>query len=169
MPDKKSSFDARSAFTVTSGFDHGADMPVRYAYADAAGGRNQNPPLRWGGAPEGTKSFAILMYDLHKVAKNWVHWAVVNIPPEVNMISEGASGSPGMPEGSVELINSYGEKGYGGPCPPKGSGNHEYKFIVYALRTDRANVKNPVTAESFMSAVKADMLGKAEISGYFMR
>ncbi|NLO48953.1 MAG: YbhB/YbcL family Raf kinase inhibitor-like protein [Clostridiales bacterium] len=169
MPVEKDYLNARSAFSVTSGFTHGTDMPVQYAYRDLEGGENQNPPLHWSGAPAGTKSFAILMYDLHRVAKNWVHWAVINIPPEADSIPEGVSGSPGIPAGAVELLNSYGEKGYGGPCPPRGSGNHEYRFIVYALRTGKVNIKSPVTADEFMAAVKADALGETEISGLFMQ
>ena len=30
-----------------------------------------------------------------------------------------------------EILNDFGKKGYGGPCPP--SGTHRYFFKVYAL------------------------------------
>jgi phosphatidylethanolamine-binding protein (PEBP) family uncharacterized protein len=47
--------------------------------------------LAWKNAPAGTKSFALSIVDPHPVAQNWVHWFVINIPPNVTAIEEGAS------------------------------------------------------------------------------
>lgn len=158
---------AAEVFAVTSAFQQGKDIPAKYAYKDVAGGKNTSLPLAWSGIPAGTKSLAVLMYDLHPVAQNWVHWAVINIPAGSNGIAEGASGTARMPQGSAELTNSYGESGYGGPCPPSDTGKHEYKFIVYALNADKIDLSGAVTAEQFQAAVEAKMLGKTELSGYF--
>jgi phosphatidylethanolamine-binding protein (PEBP) family uncharacterized protein len=34
----------------------------------------------------------------------------------------------------VETENSFGERGWGGPCPPEGDEPHRYVFALYALR-----------------------------------
>jgi Raf kinase inhibitor-like YbhB/YbcL family protein len=154
-------------FTLTSVYQNGGDIPSKYAYFGVPGAENTSLPLKWIGAPADTKSFAILFYDLHPVAKEWVHWAIINIPSSADNIDEGASNTQSMPKGSIELTNSYGEKGYGGPCPPKGSGKHEYKFIIYALNTDKIDLSGKMSAKKFQDALKDKILGTAELSGYF--
>jgi len=100
----------------------GGKIPIQYVMVPA-GGKNISIPLSWKNAPPGTKSFALSIIDPHPVAQNWVHWFVINIPASTAFLSEGAS-RKNMPGGAVELKNSFGETGYGGPQPPKGSGEH---------------------------------------------
>ena len=64
----------------------------------------------------------------------WIHWAVINIPAFTDHLDEGASSKLTSP--ALELVNSFGFKGWGGPQPPKNTGNHEYKFIIYALNKE---------------------------------
>ncbi|KEA65479.1 Phospholipid-binding protein [Marinobacterium lacunae] len=99
-------------------------------------GGNLSPQLSWSGAPEETKAFAILAYDPDApTGSGWWHWQVVNIPAETTSLPAGA-GDPSkdlMPQGSVQLSNDYGSKGFGGACPPIGHGVHRYQFTVHAL------------------------------------
>ena len=44
-----------------------------------------------------------------------MHWTVFNISPDAREFLEGEA-----PQGSLEGENSFGDVGYGGPCPPKG-------------------------------------------------
>jgi phosphatidylethanolamine-binding protein (PEBP) family uncharacterized protein len=37
----------------------------------------------------------------------------------------------------AEAINGFGKRGYGGPCPPKGHGPHQYHFRLFALDVER--------------------------------
>ena len=157
-----------SAMQVFSpAFKNGDAIPARYARGPAGGG-NVSIPLKWSGAPPGTKSFALSIVDHHPVARMWVHWMVINIPAEVSSIPEGASGRH-MPSGSVELLNSFGDVGYGGPQPPEGSGPHPYVITVYALNVARLDLEPNTTLEGFKEALNGKTLAKASVTGYFTK
>src|SRR5580700_1299657 len=54
-------------------------------------GKNISPALSWSGAPEGTKSFALSVYDPDApTGSGWWHWVVFNIPPDVTSLPKGA-------------------------------------------------------------------------------
>jgi phosphatidylethanolamine-binding protein (PEBP) family uncharacterized protein len=45
-------------------------------------GSNISPSLSWSGAPSGTKSIAVSIYDPDApTGSGWWHWVVFNIPP----------------------------------------------------------------------------------------
>jgi len=156
------------AFTVKSvAFNANGTIPNRYVCKDISEGQNISLPLQWSGAPANTKSYAIFMYDLNPVAKNFVHWAVINIPSQVTSIQEGVSATAYMPKGSIELPNSTGRIGYWGPCPPAGTGNHQYKITVYALNTSNLSFSGRTSLAQFQAAIDGKTLAQAELSGYF--
>jgi hypothetical protein len=153
----------------SSAFEHGGKIPVKYANTGVSGGENISIPLTWENPPEGTKSFAIAMVDIHPIANNWVHWLVINIPSSANSIPEGASGTDKMPAGSKELNNTFGFVGYGGPQPPPGSGDHEYVTTIYALDVENISLDENTTLGEFQSAIEGHVLAKAQLSGKFGR
>ena len=54
-------------------------------------GANISPALQWKGAPPGTKSFALTVYDQDApTGSGWWHWVVFNIPASVNALAKGA-------------------------------------------------------------------------------
>jgi phosphatidylethanolamine-binding protein (PEBP) family uncharacterized protein len=101
-------------------FPDGTPIPVDYACPDA-GGQDILPPLAWS-AP-GTSHMALVMDDMDSVpTPGFVHWVVVNF------VSGPASTAPGeTPLGGQTLVS------YEGPCPPPGSGMHQYRFILYEV------------------------------------
>ena len=143
-------------------------IPRKHAHRRVEGAENVSPPLTWSDVPPGTKQLCLSVIDLHPVARRWVHWAVVAIPPEAEGIPEGASGSKDrMPRGCRELSNSYGEVGYGGPNPPRGSGSHDYRFTLYAMNTDRPVPSGLLSSPSFDSLLRDSLLASAHVAGTF--
>src|SRR5262245_54941861 len=95
---------AASFFTLTSSsIQDGARIPVSFVADDPkrpcrpgsteicpCPGQNVSPQLAWSNAPAGTKSFAILMYDIDGQAGVGVsHWVAYNIAPTVLALAEG--------------------------------------------------------------------------------
>jgi Raf kinase inhibitor-like YbhB/YbcL family protein len=151
----------------SSAFNDGGKIPIKYAMR-GAGGENISLPLAWKNAPEGTKSFALSMIDHHPVANNWVHWLVIDIPPDASSLQEGASGKE-MPQGSMELRNSFGAIGYGGPQPPPGTGDHPYVVTLYALNVDKLDLDRSTDLSRFRNSLKGKVLGEAVLTGYYGR
>ena len=149
----------------TSAFQDQGTIPVKYCMP-GAGGENISIPVQWSEVPEGTKSFALSIIDPHPVANNWIHWLVINIPAEVTSLPEDASGK-GMPEACKELKNSFGNVGYGGPQPPKGTGEHPYVTTVYALNVDRLDLDVGASLADFKQAIEGKVLDQAEVTGMF--
>ena len=151
----------------STAFTDGGKIPVPHVMP-GAGGKNVSLPLSWADAPPGVKSFALSIVDPHPVARNWVHWLVINIPPEVNSLAEGASGRK-MPPGAQELDSSFGDPGYGGPQPPRGTSDHPYVVTVYALNAPRLDLGRATTLAAFQQALEGKVLASASITGYFGR
>ena len=151
----------------SSAFRDGERIPIQYVMP-GAGGKNISIPLEWRNAPSGTRSFALSMVDPHPVAQNWVHWLVINIPSNVTALEEGASGKK-MPPGSLELKNSFGDIGYGGPQPPKGTGDHPYGVTLYALSVERLDLGVGTSLPAFKKALEGKVIATASVTGKYGR
>lgn len=104
-------------------------------------GSNVSPHLAWSGAPEGTRSFVLTVYDPDApTGSGFWHWVVANIPASSTMIARNATRTPRMPAGSVESRTDFGHPGYHGPCPPVGAQPHRYIFTLHALDVPRIEV-----------------------------
>jgi Raf kinase inhibitor-like YbhB/YbcL family protein len=105
-------------------FSGGGRIPRRYTCDGPGDGLS--PPLSWSGVPRGAKELALEVDD--RDAPGFVHWTVLRISPRTARIPEGR-----LPPGAVETRNSFGHRGYGGPCPPRGDRAHRYVFALYTL------------------------------------
>ena len=150
---------------LSPAFKDGGRIPDQYVMT-GAGGWNISIPLTWKGAPSGTKSFAISMIDPHPVAQNWVHWLIINIPGTISAILERASKKK-LPPGAVDLKNSFGDNGYGGPEPPEGTGDHPYVVTVYALKVEKLDLGVNTTLAGFKKAIEGKVLGSATLTGKY--
>ncbi|MEW6511818.1 MAG: YbhB/YbcL family Raf kinase inhibitor-like protein [Bacteroidota bacterium] len=153
-----------------SGLLSGKYFPNKYAHRNVVGGQNISPPVQWGDVPQGTRSFVLSMIDRHPAAKNWNHWYVINIPHTLRELTERASGTrERMPPGAMELRNSFGDLGYGGPNPPKNSGPHEYVITVIALSVDSIPVGPYSTPEECELEMEGYVLARGSVTGIFQR
>jgi hypothetical protein len=104
-----------------------------------AGGQDLSPQLSWSGFPEGTRSFAVTVYDPDvQTGSGFWHWAVYNIPASVTELPTGAGddAGSGLPEGAVQLPNDARLRRYLGAAPPEGSGPDRYQITIHALDVD---------------------------------
>ncbi|MFN0157660.1 MAG: YbhB/YbcL family Raf kinase inhibitor-like protein [Bacteroidota bacterium] len=157
-------------FTLaSSSYKDKSDISVKYAHRTVVGGKNVSPEMQWTDPPVLTKSFALSIIDPHPVAKNWVHWFVINISFRGRSIVEGASRTNSLPGGAKELMSSYGELGYGGPAPPKGSGSHPYIATIYALNIESLDLGVNTSLRQFEKAIEGKVIAEASMVGFFER
>jgi Raf kinase inhibitor-like YbhB/YbcL family protein len=141
------------------GFRNGGAIPRRYARA----GDNLSPPLTWQGAPEGTKSFVLIIADPDAPRGTFYHWAVYDIPAATTILPEGAgSASGGLNQG----MNGFGDAYYDGPQPPKGHGVHHYHFRLAALDVAALNPAGKNVAEIWAQA-RPHRLAETELVGTY--
>jgi Raf kinase inhibitor-like YbhB/YbcL family protein len=129
------------------------------------GGQNVSPALSWRGAPADTKSFAITAIDHNVPPNDWSHWIVVDIPPGATSLAKGAS----LPAGAHAAMTDFGDAGYGGPCPPPGSGAHHYEFTIWALRAPAVQLPAHANAKEVAAFLQRNALAKASITGIYQR
>jgi Raf kinase inhibitor-like YbhB/YbcL family protein len=123
------------AFSVSSNsFKDGdylrGDFILSADFGFGCAGGNKSPHLKWSGAPEGTRSFAVTCYDPDApTGSGFWHWLLVNIPATVSELAEGAGSTGGkLAAGALQTRTDFGAPGYGGPCPPQGDHPHRYLF-----------------------------------------
>jgi Raf kinase inhibitor-like YbhB/YbcL family protein len=146
-------------------FPPGGPIPRRHTCE----GEDVSPPLRWGGAPEGSGAFALIVED--RDARGFVHWVVADIGAGTSELAEGLkarSVEAGSSAAPTEGRNDFGRKGWGGPCPPPGSGDHHYVFTLLALSSELRLGGSPSAAE-VRAAASGRMLGSAVLEGSFGR
>lgn len=158
---------AFAGFTLkTNSFDAKKPLPNKHVFNGfGCAGENVSPSLEWSGAPKDTKSFAVTVYDPDApTGSGWWHWTVVNIPANVTMIEEGASGAKKLPAGSIEGRTDFGSAGYGGACPPQGHKPHRYIFTVYALKADKLDINNEASGAMVGFNLNANSIEKASFT-----
>ncbi len=89
-------------------------------------GAGESPPVSWSGAPQGTRSFALVIDDSNAPISPYVYWLVVNISQYTTEIQADSA-----PRGAEVADNSTGHARYDAPCPV--GATHEYRISVYAL------------------------------------
>ena len=135
-------------------------------------GKNTSPALKWSGAPSGTKSYAVTVYDPDApTGSGWWHWVVYNIPASATELPEGAGGTDGkgLPAGAAQGRTDFGSAGFGGACPPKGDKPHRYIFTVHALKTDKIEVPADASAALVGFMLNANRLAKASFEARYGR
>jgi Raf kinase inhibitor-like YbhB/YbcL family protein len=158
--------------TSTAFAAHGTLSDEQVFNSFGCSGKNLSPALHWSGAPQGTQSFALMLYDPDApTGSGWWHWVLYNIPASTSDLSAGAgaSGSTLLPAGAVQGRTDFGTSGYGGPCPPVGDKPHHYIFTLYALKVDKLDVPADASPALIGFYVHANKLAAAKLSARFGR
>jgi len=116
------------------------------------GGGNMSPPLQWTGAPAGTKSFVVTLFDPDELPKG-----------------AGVEHSSALPAGTMQGRTDLGNDAYHGPCPDKGDPPHRYTFTVYALSVEKLDVPADSSGAMVVSTAKEHLLGKAVFIAHYGR
>ena len=135
-------------------------------------GEDLSPHLKWSNAPTGTKSFAITVYDPDApTGSGWWHWQVVNIPSSVTELSPGAGNTQknSMPNGSSQIENDYGNRGYGGACPPAGHGVHHYRFTLHALSVEKLDLPENASGALAGYMINSHTIASSTIEALYKR
>ncbi len=172
-------YDVRSpamphaGFTLTSADVPGGRLTAKQeANTFGCSGQNVSPALAWRGAPAGTKSFAVTVFDPDApTGSGFWHWVVYNIPGATTSLPAGAGGpqSGSLPAGAAQATTDYGAPGYGGPCPPPGDGPHRYIFTVHALKVDHVDVPAGATAAVVGYTLHGSTLATASFTARYAR
>ena len=120
---------------------------------------NMSPDFSWAGAPAGTLSYAISMYDA--TVKN-THWILWDIPAAIAMLPANLprGASPTTPAGAMQKSAFGGTPGYEGPG---GGGTNNYELELWALKVAKLDVGNMSLNQMHSTLLPAQSLGSAPI------
>ncbi len=193
-------------------FPNAAPIPGKFAFcAPADEGHvtfapNISPRLRWSGVPPDARSLAVVMvdndvpsvpddvnqegrtvpHDLERAA--FYHWALVDIPPDLTEIPEGADSEGVTPRGKAPGATAYGVRGvndytgwfagdeemggtyagYDGPCPPWNDERiHNYHFTLYALDVPTLGLSGGFGGAEVLAAMRGHLLDASTWTGTY--
>jgi Raf kinase inhibitor-like YbhB/YbcL family protein len=147
---------------MSQAFKNGEPIPSKYA----CDGEDISPPISWSGAPQQTRSYALIVDDIDAPMGKFTHWVIFNIPAVESSLEEGVPTVGTLSNGATQGRNGFGQIGYGGPCPP--SGTHRYVFHLYALDT-LLSLQASFTERDVLEAMKGHVLAEGELAGLYSR
>jgi Raf kinase inhibitor-like YbhB/YbcL family protein len=149
-------------------------VPLIYtAKAFGCTGGNLSPPLLWSGAPAGTKSFVVTLFDPDErsTPSGWWHWVLYDLPGNISELPAGAGveHSKHLPTEALQGRSDLGEDAYHGPCPDKGDPPHRYVFTIYALNVAKLPVPADSSGAMVTSVAQEHLLAKAVFVAHYGR
>ena len=146
---------------IIGAFHEGAAIPELYT----CDGANISPSLEWGGEPQQTRSFVLIVDDPDAPHGTWNHWLLYDLSASVHNLAQAHK------EGSLGLsgTNDFGKPGYGGPCPPKGHGAHRYLFKLHAVNVASLGLAPGARRADLDKALKGHVLAVTQYMGRYER
>ncbi|UCH53259.1 MAG: YbhB/YbcL family Raf kinase inhibitor-like protein [Pseudomonadota bacterium] len=149
---------------TSTAFKEGEAIPARCTCDE----EDVSPPLAWSGAPDNTRSFALIADDPDAPDPKaprmvWVHWVVYDLPANTTSLAEGVRK---LPASAKVGVNDFRKSAYGGPCPP--IGKHRYFFKLYALDTELGDL-GKATKGQVEKAMAGHVLAEAQLMGTYQR
>ena len=123
-------------------------------------GENVSPPLAWSNAPDGTKSFALVLVDPEGRAPAGVtHMVIYGISADVKGFAEGELGKPS--DKFVGGKSTMNRDVYFGPGPPPNADWHHYTWTIVATDLDPKALQSGMTREELATALQGHVKGAA--------
>jgi len=141
---------------TSSAFDDGGLIPRRFT----CDGDNMPPPLSWSAGPLRTRGYALLFENPDDRDGGFTHWVLYDISPRANQWPNDYGGRT--------LTNGFGRSGYGGPCPPAGTGPHRYVFSVHAVDV-RYLLLDAECVEALRRALDTHTIAVGRLTGHYAR
>jgi Raf kinase inhibitor-like YbhB/YbcL family protein len=148
---------------TSAAFQDQGTIPRKYS----CDGQDISPALSWSGAPNETKSFALIMDDPDARPNTWVHWVIYDLPTNAHGLPENVPKKEELASGARNGVNGEPKIGYEGPCPPPGP-EHLYHFKLYALGA-KLGLRPGATKFELEKAMKGRVLGEAQLRGRYGR
>lgn len=153
------------AFTATEGSvippRHKCPMPF-----GGGSGENISPALEWTGAPAGTMSYALVLYD---AGYSMLHWVIWDIPATVQSLPEGIQPGfevPGVDGARQAAAMGSEPHGYAGPCSSGViAGRASYEFRLYAVNVATLGLTANDSASAAQAAIEAAAVGMVTWTG----
>jgi len=147
---------------TSTAFRNGGEIPAMYT----CDSDDISPPLAWSDAPDGTKSYVLIVDDPDAPDPRaprtvWVHWVLYNLPASVTSLEEDIRH---LPHGAKAGTNDFRKVAYGGPCPPVGK--HRYFFKLYALASMLPDLGKATKAQ-VEEAMAGHVLEQAQLMGTY--
>ena len=123
-------------------------------------------------APQGTKSFAVVLEDKDAITASgfvWIHWLIANLERTVIQENESQTATDYV-QGANTWASKLGQfdieeaSFYGGMAPPNCL--HRYELIVYALDT-KLNLKPGFRFNDLHFAIQGHILDQAVVMGTY--
>lgn len=149
---------------LSPAFSDGDYIPVIYT----CDGDNISPPLIFTDIPEGTMSFSLIVEDPDAPGGIFTHWIIYDIPSTFEGLPEDVPPAFTIEYGIKQGVNSFGNVGYGGPCPPSGS-THRYFFVLFALDVPSLGLPAGISKSQFLSSIEGHVISECELVGIYGR
>jgi len=158
---------------TSSDFNHQSALNKKHEFNNFGGsGENISPALAWCDIPEGTKSFAITVFDPDApTGSGFWHWVAFDIPAATTSLTSdsGNISRELFPAGMTQSKNDFGLPGYGGACPPEGDNPHAYIFTLHALSVEKLGIDSETTNAVARFLIHANSLATASLTGFYQR
>ncbi len=164
--------NAQATFTLSSpDFKDGARLATKNAGNNKSNpncvGDNVSPALSWANPPEGTKSYALMMFDPEGRPPGGVsHWVAYDIPASVTGFAEGE-----VSKASDKYVGGTSTQKvgfYSGPCTPPGAPHH-YTFTLIATDLEPSALAPGLTRDELIKALDGHAKGATGLIGLFSK
>jgi Raf kinase inhibitor-like YbhB/YbcL family protein len=158
---------------TSSSFNDGGEIPRQFT----CDGTDTSPALSWTlKSSKPVASYVLIVDDPDAqkvVGKTFVHWVSVLSPQTTKLPEKAAASINAIDPAAAQFLNDGNTSTYKGPCPPPESGEHTYRFTLFAttfpVEDMKKEIKTVVDADAFEKGMKKNIIAWNRITGRYRR